>query len=89
MELEDGEAAGLARTKAAHAVLLVLAMLVSVWIGGAVGFFGTPLAFLFGGVAQAFVPGASAVETAKRVGKVLAAWLLGFCACGLVFSIEY
>ena len=58
-------------------------------IGGAVGFFGAPLAFLSGGVAEAFVPGAGAVETAKRVGKVLAAWLLGFCACGLVISVEY
>eukprot|EP01051_Picozoa_sp_SAG22_P006936 SAG22_NODE_470_length_10142_cov_13.947227_10_plen_456_part_00 len=89
VELDDGEAAGLARTKAVHAVLLVLAMLVGVWIGGAVGFFGTPLAFMFGGVAEAFGPGVSAAETAKRVGKVLAAWLLGFCACGLLFSTEY
>ena len=36
------------------------------------------LAFLLGGVAEAFVPGAGAAETAKRVGKVLGAWLLGF-----------
>ena len=35
------------------------------------------MAFLLGGVAEAFVPGASAAETAKRVGKVLGAWLLG------------
>ena len=35
------------------------------------------LAFLLGGVAEAFVPGASAAETAKRVGKVLGASLLG------------
>ena len=35
------------------------------------------LAFLLGGVAEAFVPGASAAETAKRAGKVLGAWLLG------------
>ena len=35
------------------------------------------LAFPLGGVAEAFVPGASATATAKRVGKVLGAWLLG------------
>ena len=32
---------------------------------------------------EAFVPSASAAETAKRVGKVLGAWLLG--VVGVVF----
>ena len=30
-------------------------------------------------MAEAFVPGAGAAETVKRVGKVLGAWLLAVC----------
>ena len=79
VELDDAEASALARTKAVHVALIVLAVLGAVWSGDpVVAFFLAPLAFLLGGVAEAFVPGAGAAETAKRVGKVLGAWLLGF-----------
>ena len=80
VELEDAEATALARTKAVHVALLVLAVLGTVWYPGASteGIILLPLAFLLGGVAEAFVPGAGAVETCKRVGKVMGAWLLGF-----------
>merc|ERR1712093_665666 len=53
VELEDAEAAALARTKAVHVVLLVLAVLGGVWSGGEV-FFLPFLAFGLGGVAEAF-----------------------------------
>ncbi len=45
-------------------------------------------AFLLGGVAQSFVPtGAGAAETAKRVGKVPGAWLLGLFGIGVLFVL--
>ena len=78
MELDDAEASALARTKAVHVALLVLAVLGAVWSGSIDTLvFLSSFAFVLGGVAEAFVPGASAAETAKRVGKVLGAWLLG------------
>ncbi len=49
------------------------------WLAcGRGGLFLPLYAFGLGGVAEAFVPGAGAAETCKRVGKVLGAWLLGF-----------
>ena len=79
VELEDAEASALARTKAVHVALLVLGVLVGVWSGDKDVASGLVfLAFLLGGVAEAFVPGASAAQTCKRVGKVLGAALLGF-----------
>lgn len=87
VELGDGEASALTRTKAVHVALIVLGVLGAVWSGvdniSAKTGEGTlqtlpPLAFLLGGLAEAFVTGASVAETAKRVGKVLGAWLLGF-----------
>ena len=86
VELDDDEASALARTKAVHVALIVLAVLGAVWSGEKAAIFLPFLAFLLGGVAEAFVPGASAAETAKRVGKVLGAWLLGFV--GWVFLNE-
>ena len=47
----------------------------------------SPLAFLLGGVVEAFVPGASAAETTKRVGKVVGAWLLGYKAITYLVSL--
>ena len=86
VELEDAEASALARTKAVHVALIVLGMLGGVWSGTVEAAFFLPfLAFLLGGVAEAFVPGASAAETAKRAGKVLGAWLLGMV--GFVFLV--
>ena len=80
VELEDAEASALARTKVVHVALLVLAVLGTVWSGSDAyaALYLPSLAFLLGGVAEAFVPGAGAVETCKRVGKVMGAWLLGF-----------
>ena len=53
------------------------------------GFFRVPwLAFPLGGVAEAFVPGASAAETAKRAGRVLGAWLLGFVGFVFLFILS-
>ena len=45
------------------------------------------VAFLVGGVVEAFVPGAGAAETAKRVCKVVGEWLLGFCGFFTVVAI--
>ena len=85
VELDDAEAAALARTKAVHVALLVVAVLGGVWSGdGSVAFFLPSLAFLLGGVAESFVPGA---VTAMRVAKALGAWLLGlivFFVLGLI-----
>eukprot|EP01043_Picozoa_sp_COSAG02_P016893 COSAG02_NODE_753_length_17610_cov_23.119753_17_plen_480_part_00 len=79
VELEDVEASALVRTKAVHVAMIVLAVLGGVRSGGNEEASSLPwLAFLLGGVAEALVLGASAVETAKRVGKVAGAWLLGF-----------
>ena len=79
VELDDGEASALARTKAVHVALLVLFVFGAVWSGVIpVAVFGPLLAFLLGGVAESFVPGVGAAKTCKRVGKVLGAWLLGF-----------
>ena len=78
MELDDAEASALARTKAVHVPLILLAVLGGVWLGGTGLGKNLPfLAFGLGGVAEAFVPGASAAQTCKRVGKVLGAALLG------------
>eukprot|EP01043_Picozoa_sp_COSAG02_P050629 COSAG02_NODE_5227_length_4525_cov_1.708540_2_plen_513_part_00 len=70
VELNDGEASALARTKAVHVVLIVLAVLA---LGNDLI---VPLAFLLGGVVETLLLG-GAVEKCKRVGKVLGAWLLG------------
>ena len=69
VELVDVEASALSRTKAVHVALLVLAVLGGVWSDNVwvAAFFLTSLAFLLGGVAEAFVSGASAAETAKPV----------------------
>ena len=84
VELEDAEASALARTKAVHVALIVLSVC-SLMLVGEPGAFLPLLAFLLGGVAEALVLGASAAETAKRVGKVLGAWLL---ACfGFIFLV--
>ena len=45
------------------------------------------VAFLVAGVVEAFVPGAGAAETAKRVCKVVGEWLLGFCGFFTVVAI--
>ena len=89
VELEDAEATALARTKVVHVALLVLAVLGGVWSGDdGMALLPTFLAFLLGGVAEAFVPGASAAETAKRVGKVLGAWLLGVFGWVFLFALS-
>jgi hypothetical protein len=74
VELTDAEASALARTKAVHGALLVLSVLVAVSQDATYLVF---LAFMLGGLVEAFVPGAGAAETAKRVGKAVGAWLLG------------
>ena len=81
VELDDAEAATLARTKAVHVLLLVLAMLV----GAQSGQIGSAImivfpAFWLGGVVGSLAPGATAVETGKRVGLVLGSSLLGLVA---------
>ena len=92
VELDEGEATALARTKAVHVALIVLAVLGAVWLGdlggGEVALILPSLAFLLGGVAEAFVPGAGAAETAKRVGKVLGAALLGFVGIFALVGID-
>ena len=92
VELDDDEASALARTKVVHVALLVLAVLGVVWSGdlggGEVALLLPSLAFVLGGVAEASVPGASAVETAKRVGKVLGAALLGFVGIFALVGID-
>eukprot|EP01045_Picozoa_sp_COSAG04_P004037 COSAG04_NODE_171_length_21611_cov_4.302808_11_plen_483_part_00 len=78
VELGDAEASALARTKAVHVLLLVVAVLGVVWSGDQQqAVFLTFFAFLLGGMAEEFVPGASAAETAMRVAKVLGVCLLG------------
>ena len=47
---------------------------------------GSLVAFLLGGVAQAFVPGASAT-TCKRIGMVLGAWMLGFAGFVVLINL--
>ena len=71
VELDDAEASALARTKAVHVALIVLAVHGAVWLGSLEAAFFLPfLAFLLGGVAEAFVPGASVAETCKRIVKL-------------------
>ena len=88
MELEDAEASALAHTKAVHVALLVVIVPGAVWFGSFHNALFPPfLVFLLGGVAESFVPGASAAQTAKRVGKALGAWLLGFLGFMVVFAL--
>ena len=84
VKLEDGEAAGLSRTKAVHVVLIVLGLVHMATAGKIPRLAGVPspptlIVFLLGGGAEALGE-ASAVEAAKRAGKVLGAWLLGVAA---------
>ena len=85
VELGDGEASALVRSKLVHAALVVAAVLT------AVGFEHEPdgrftcvnafpffLAFWAGGVAAAFAPGVAPVQVCKDVGKAVASCLLGF-----------
>ena len=88
VELEDAEASALARTKAVHVALLVLSVLGGVWSANVYAAIGLPfVAFLVGGVVEAFAPGAGAAETTKRVCKVVGEWLLGFCGFFAVVAI--
>jgi hypothetical protein len=86
VELDDVEASALARTKAVHVALIVLVVVGVAWSGIPQVFLTfSPLALPLGGVVEAFLPGAATAETAKRVGKVLGAWLLG--CVGLILVI--
>eukprot|EP01045_Picozoa_sp_COSAG04_P010169 COSAG04_NODE_615_length_11914_cov_12.688447_10_plen_512_part_00 len=90
VELDDHEATALARTKAVHVVLIVLGVLGGVWsgIGGLMTNFIPPVALVLGGLAEAFVPRVGTLETAKRVGEVLGACVLGgSCVSLLVVNI--
>ena len=87
VELKDIQATALARTKAVHLALLVLAILVPIFFGD--GLILPFIAFLLGGIVESFVPGATVVETCQRIGKVMAAWLIGLVAfIGLVGAAE-
>jgi positive regulator of sigma E activity len=83
VELGAAEASALARTTLVHVVLLVLSVCTLVLfpkeMAANAAVVCTMLVFPLGGVVDAFVQGASAAETAKRLGKVLRAWLLGLC----------
>ena len=78
LELNAAEATALARTKAVHISLIVLAVLAGVWSSHPSGVFSPFAAFMLGGVVESYSPGATATETAKRVGKVLGGSLLGY-----------
>ena len=78
LELNAAEATALARTKAVHISLIVLAVLAGVWSSHPSGVFSPFAAFMLGGVVESYSPGATAMETAKRVGKVLGGSLLGY-----------
>ena len=89
VELENVEASTLARTKAVHVALLALAVLGAVWSGnGDAAILLPSLAFMLGGVAEAFVAGASGAETCKRAGKVLGAALLGVCGFLVLVTMQ-
>ena len=77
VELGSAEAAALTRTKAVHVALIVLAVLAGLWPSHQVLSTHPPfLAFLLGGMVESFT-GASAAETARRLGNVMGAWLVG------------
>ena len=78
VELADVEAGALARTKATHVLLIVLFVLFAVWARDAQMAMLSFPAFFLGGVAESFVPGATAAETGKRLCKVLLAAVSGF-----------
>ena len=80
LELNAAEATALARTKAVHIGLIVLAVLAGVWSSHPSGVFSPFAAFMLGGVVESYSPGATTTETAKRVGKVLGGSLLGYVA---------
>eukprot|EP01043_Picozoa_sp_COSAG02_P060381 COSAG02_NODE_7878_length_2806_cov_7.132989_1_plen_486_part_00 len=90
VEMDDAEACAMARTKVVHLALIVLTVLGAVW-SGTYGSVTSMLPLLtfgpLGGVAQVVVLGASVVETAKRVGKVLGASLLGLCGFGFLSTL--
>ena len=88
MELDDAEAAALARTKGVHVGLLVLLVLLAVWSGDVwTVLLLPPFAFLIGGVVETVVAGATAVETGQGIGKVVGAWMLGQVGFWLLFSV--
>jgi hypothetical protein len=86
VQLSDAQADALARTKPVHIVLIMVAVLGSVAIGGATGEFKAAaifppfLAFFLARAAEAFGGGRNGAEVAKGVAKSAGAMLLGAAA---------
>eukprot|EP01046_Picozoa_sp_COSAG06_P055023 COSAG06_NODE_9980_length_1775_cov_38.735680_1_plen_139_part_00 len=85
VELGDGDAEALARTKLVHTVLILLAVLIPVWLGASDISAGTETALLFpflafwaGGVAETLGAGRSGAEVCKAIGLTTVATLFGF-----------
>ena len=89
VELRDAEAAALVRSKVAHVVLLVGAVLAGVWSAGIeTAWLIVFLAFWLGSVVEAVAtPGAGAAEKAKGVGKATGAAALGVVGCMILFVV--
>lgn len=94
VELSDKQADTLARTKPIHIVLIMAEVLGAVATGGVTGefkaatIFGTYLAFLLAGAAEAFGEWRSGVEVCKEIGKTAGAAGLGLVGFGALVAMS-
>ena len=54
-----------------------------------IGIIGPGLAFLIGGIVEAFEPGIGAANVGKRIGKAVVAYLLGFIGFFVLFVLAF
>ena len=54
-----------------------------------IGIIGPGVAFLIGGIVEAFEPGIGAANVGKRIGKAVVAYLLGFIGFVVLFVIAF
>ena len=54
-----------------------------------IGIIGPGVAFLIGGIVEAFEPGIGAANVGKRIGKAVVAYLLGFIGFFMLVALSF
>ena len=86
LEMQEGEAAILARSKVAHVCIIVLHVLLITRVPfGPMIFVWLP--FWLGGIVGAILPGDGAAATCARIGKMTISMTLGTAFAGLLFVV--
>jgi hypothetical protein len=92
VDLGDKEADALARTKVVHIGLIMVCVPASLWAAHFTASFGACFvavaAIWIGGLVEAFVPGATPGETARRVGETVLEAFVGFGFGFLVLALR-